>query len=205
MGSLQRRSQFSCKSCYSKMLDAKIPVPVCLKPKMTVQLSERRSGGTGSSVCSRAGRCKLISAPSLQSALHCTGTAVNQRRCDPLLAGCVCGGVSLILAVTVQLLLGHRWAWPGKFTPNAGGKTAESQTWNTAQFPNLGSILQLINPFTPSSVRTLITLRKIIKIPGFYCIGCRGRTVCFNTGVHYPLSIKYLKGGNLSTEKCVII
>jgi len=29
------------------MLDARIPVSICLQPEMTTQISERRSGGTG--------------------------------------------------------------------------------------------------------------------------------------------------------------
>lgn len=33
------------------MLDAKIPALISLKSKMTMQISERRPGGTGTSLC----------------------------------------------------------------------------------------------------------------------------------------------------------
>lgn len=136
-------------------------------------------------MCSCAGRCKLTSAPSLKSALCWAGTALTQRSCNPLLAGSGGGGGgggrSHILTPAVQLLPGHRSAQPAKFTLSSRGKTAEWQKRNRAQLPELGSIVQLIN-HTASSMRTSLTLRKILKIPVFYCMGCRRRTVCFILG-----------------------
>lgn len=69
------------------MLDAKIPVPISLNHADKWEEIWRHRHFF---VCFCAGRCKLISAPSPESALCHASTALNQRRCNSLLAGCVC-------------------------------------------------------------------------------------------------------------------
>ena len=168
------------------MLDGKIPVPISLKPKMAMQVRERRSGGTGTSLCA------LLQADANSFLLR-----AQSQPCTVLARHGPREGATLSLSrMRVRLNCScAASAWTqisaAKSSTDSRGKTAKWQMRNRARFPDLGSIVQLIN-HTASSPRTLVTLGKIKKVPGFCCIGCRRKTVSFDTGVQYPLSSKYL-------------